>query len=165
MASSLLRQFEVGALEPTDFANQLVHKWGLRVCPADFLVDFRSWSRALLPGARELLASLRPRYRLAALSNSNEVHWERNTEVLGVTALFDAAFSSHQLGCHKPEPAIYREALRRLGVPAERVAFFDDFLPNVEAARREGMTAFQVRGVEELNLSLRENGFLLDATV
>ena len=165
VASPLLRQFEVGALEPTDFANQFVDEWDLRVSPEDFLVEFRGWSRALLPGARELLASLRPRYRLAALSNSNQVHWERNTEVLGVTALFDAAFSSHQLGCHKPEPAIYREALRRLGVSADRVAFFDDFLPNVEGARDQGIAAFHVRGVEELTHSLFEHGFILDAAV
>src|SRR5882672_2628966 len=78
------------------------------------------------PGARELLDALRPRYRLAALSNSNAVHWDRNSTELGVTGLFDAAYSSHQLGCHKPEPVIYREALARLGVPANRVAFFDD---------------------------------------
>ncbi len=48
----------------------------------------------LLPGARELLDTLRPRYRLAALSNSNAVHWDRNTMDLGVTGLFDAAFES-----------------------------------------------------------------------
>jgi HAD superfamily hydrolase (TIGR01509 family) len=165
VASPLLRQFEVGALEPTDFAKQFVNEWDLHISPADFLVEFRYWSRALLPGAREVLASLRPRYRLAALSNSNQVHWERNTEVLGVTALFDAAFSSHQLGCHKPEPAIYQEALRRLGVSADRVAFFDDFLPNVEGARNEGIAAFHVEGVEELTHSLREHGFILDAAV
>ncbi len=105
------------------------------------------------------------RYRLAALSNSNAVHWDRNTTVLGVTGLFDAAFSSHQLGCHKPEPAIYRKALARLGVPAERVAFFDDFEPNVAGARAEGITAFQVRGVEELAECLREHGFIADTTV
>lgn len=160
VASPVLRQFEVGALEPADFARQVVCDLDLQMSPADFLVEFRTWSRALLPGARELLASLRPRYQLAALSNSNQVHWERNTEVLGVTALFDVALSSHQLGHHKPEPAIYREALKRLGVTAEAVAFFDDSLPNVEAARREGITAFHVRGIEELTHSLRENGFL-----
>ena len=159
-ACPLLRQFEVGALEPSAFAEAFVAEWDLVVSPATFLVEFRSWSRALLPGARDLLGALRPRYRLAALSNSNAVHWDRNTTELGVTALFDAAYSSHQLGCHKPEPAIYRQALARLGVPAERVAFFDDLEPNVAGARAEGITAFQVRGVEQLTECLRAHGFI-----
>ena len=154
-----LRDFEVGALEPSAFAKAFVTEWDLAVPPSMFLGHFRSWSRALLPGARELLDRLRPRYRLAALSNSNAVHWDRNTNDLGITGLFDVAYSSHQLGCHKPEPAIYREALNRLGVAAERVAFFDDFEPNVIAARAEGMTAYQVCGVAELNQCLREHGF------
>ena len=165
IACSLLRQFEVGALEPSAFAEAFVTEWDLVVPPATFLAEFRSWSRALLPGARELLDALRPRYRLAALSNSNAVHWDRNTTELGVTGLFDAAYSSHQLGCHKPEPAIYREALARLGVGADRVVFFDDFEPNVAGARAEGITAFQVRGVEQLADCLRQHGFLTDKAV
>lgn len=165
VACPLLRQFEVGALEPLAFADAFVTAWDLVVPPTTFLREFRSWSRALLPGARELLDALRPQYRLAALSNSNAVHWDRNTTDLGVTGLFDAAYSSHQLGCHKPEPAIYREALARLGVPAARVAFFDDLEPNVAGARAEGITAFHVRGVGELTACLREHGFLANTTV
>jgi len=99
------------------------------------------------------------------LSNSNAVHWDRNSTELGVTGLFDAAYSSHQLGCHKPEPVIYREALARLGVPANRVAFFDDVESNVAGARAEGIMAFQVSGVEQLTECLREHGFMADTTV
>jgi putative hydrolase of the HAD superfamily len=161
----LLRQFEVGTLDPSAFAEAFVAEWDLVVPPATFLAEFRSWSRGLLPGARELLDALRPRYRLAALSNSNEVHWDRNTTDLGITALFDSAYSSHQLGCHKPEPAIYREALARLGVPADRVVFFDDFEPNVVGARSEGIRAFQVGGVAQLTACLREHGFITGMTV
>lgn len=163
-ACQLLRQFEVGAIEPSAFAEAFVAEWDLTVPPARFLAEFRGWSRALLPGARELLDALRPRYRLAALSNSNAVHWDRNTSDLGVTGLFDAAFSSHQLGCHKPDPAIYREALALLGVSAERVVFFDDVENNVAGAKAEGITAFQVAGVEQLTACLRKHGLLVDGT-
>jgi HAD superfamily hydrolase (TIGR01509 family) len=158
VACPLVQQFEIGALAPLAFAEQFVAQWDLVVPPETFLAEFRSWSRSLLPGARELLQSLRPRYRLAALSNSNVVHWDRNTAELGVTGLFDAAYSSHLLGLRKPDPAIYREALTRLGVPAERVMFFDDYAPNVEGATAEGMIAFHVRGVEELSDCLRKQG-------
>ena len=165
VACPLLRQFEVGALDPSAFAEAFVADWDLVVPPTTFLAEFRSWSRALLPGARDLLDALRSQYRLAALSNSNAVHWDRNTIELGITGLFDAAFSSHQLGCHKPEPTIYREALARLGVPAERVVFFDDFEPNVAGAQAEGIRAFHVCGIEQLTECLREHGFLTDTNL
>ena len=164
-ACPLVRQFGLGALEPSVFAEAFVTEWDLVVSSTTFLSEFRSCSRALLPGARELLDALRPRYRLAALSNSNAVHWDRNTTELGITGLFDAAYSSHQLGCHKPDPAIYREALARLGVPAKQVVFFDDSEPNVAGARAEGITAFRVCGVEQLTECLREHGLLADTTV
>jgi glucose-1-phosphatase len=141
-------QFGLGKLSRLDFAARFVQDWNLDLSPEDFLLEFRSWSKRLLPGATELLASLRSRYRLAALSNSNELHWERNSQDLGVTSLFEVAISSHQIGRCKPDPEIYLIALDRLGVSPEAVVFFDDVPANVDAASALGIRAFQVDGVE-----------------
>ena len=84
----------------------------------------------------------------AALSNSNELHWERNVHDLGVTDLFEVAISSHQVGLCKPDPRIYLAVLDRLGVSPEAVVFFDDVNENVVAASGLGMRAFQVNGVD-----------------
>jgi HAD superfamily hydrolase (TIGR01509 family) len=101
--------------------------------------------RGWLPGATALLAELRPRFRLAALSNSNAAHWERLAE-LGVLAEFDVALGSHELGVRKPDAASFRGALERLAVPAEAVLFFDDSAANAAAALALGMQAAQVEG-------------------
>jgi len=85
-------QFGLGKLSREDFANHFVKDWNLELPPQDFLREYQSWSRCLYPGAVELLTLLRPRFRLAVLSNSNELHWERNTNELGVTGLFDIAW-------------------------------------------------------------------------
>ena len=74
--------FEVGHLTPQQFAERFIATWDMAVPPLDFLQAFRVWTRGFLPGARELLATLRRRYRLACLSNSNAVHWERNAQDL-----------------------------------------------------------------------------------
>jgi len=142
------KAFGLGLLSREDFAERFVRDWELDLPPGHFLQAFRSWSSRLLPGAAELLASLRPRFRLAALSNSNELHWERNANDLGVNDLFDLAISSHQVGFCKPDPRIYQVALERLGVPPDQVMFFDDVHANVVAAAQLGMRAFQVDGVE-----------------
>jgi putative hydrolase of the HAD superfamily len=141
-------EFGLGKLSPREFGERFVKDWNIDLSPEDFLQEFQSWSKRLLPGAVELLTLLRPRYRLAALSNSNELHWERNTNELGVTRLFEVAISSHQVGLSKPDPQMYLTALDRLGTSPDRIMFFDDVPANVTAASALGIRAFQVEGVE-----------------
>jgi len=153
-------QFGLGKLSREDFGNRFVKDWNLDLPPEDFLREYQSWSKRLFPGAVELLTLLRPRFRLAALSNSNELHWERNTNDLGVTSLFEVAISSHQVGLYKPDPRMYLTALDRLGASADSVMFFDDVLVNVTAASALGIRAFQVEGVEGVRLRLMREQLL-----
>jgi HAD superfamily hydrolase (TIGR01509 family) len=148
------KEFERGRISSQEWATRFIAAWGVDLEPAEFLTEFRSWSRCILPGAKELLDSLRSRYRLAALSNSNEIHWERNTNELGIIQLFDVALSSHQLGLCKPDPEIFRAALTRLDTPASAVMFFDDMAVNVDVAASIGIYAHQVSGVVETRACL-----------
>jgi putative hydrolase of the HAD superfamily len=154
------RQYGVGRLSRQEFGERFVRDWNLSLSPEDFLRQFRGWSKSLLPGAADLLASLRSRFRLAALSNSNELHWERNSNELGITGLFELAISSHQIGLCKPDPAAYRIALERLRVPAQAVMFFVDVPAYVEAASALGIRALRVEGVEEVRAQLVREGIL-----
>jgi putative hydrolase of the HAD superfamily len=150
----LTEAFGLGKLSRQEFGERFVRSWGLNVEPDQFLQEFRSWSRRLLPGAVELLALLRPRFRLAALSNSNELHWDRNTQDLGIEDLFELALSSHRCGLAKPAPEFYLLALERLGVSPDAVLFFDDVPANVAAASALGICAFHVKGVADVRARL-----------
>jgi putative hydrolase of the HAD superfamily len=147
------RAYGVGALTTEEFVVRFRRDWALSIDPAAFLEAWDSWVRGWLPGADALLEHLRPRYRLAALSNSNAAHWDRLAR-LSVLDAFDLALGSHQVGLRKPDPAIYHEALRRLDVPADAVLFFDDSAANVAAARRVGMRAAQVDGPDAIRRHL-----------
>jgi putative hydrolase of the HAD superfamily len=153
-------QLGLGKLSPREFGERFIRDWNIELSPEDFLREFQSWSKRLLPGAIELLTLLHPRFRLAALSNSNELHWERNTNELGLTGLFEVAISSHQVGLYKPDPQMYLTALDRLGVSPDRVMFFDDVPANVIAASALGMRAFQVEGVEGVRSRLMREQLL-----
>jgi epoxide hydrolase-like predicted phosphatase len=152
--------FGCGQLSRQEFGERFVRDWGIDLPPERFLAEFRSWSKCLLPGAVDLLATLRPRFRLAALSNSNELHWERISRDLGITKLFEVAISSHQVGLRKPDPRIYRAALDRLGVSPDGVVFFDDVHENVVAAAEVGIRAFQVDGVPGIRERLKREQLL-----
>ncbi len=155
-----LREYEIGAISRAEFTARFMAAWGVRVSEAEFLRAFESWNSGLYPGATELLDELRPRFRLAVLSNSNELHWRRNERAFRIPELFERALSSHQLGAHKPEKRIYARALEELQVQPEVVVFFDDNLPNVEAAASLGMTAHHVQGVAEARDCLERAGLL-----
>ncbi len=64
-----------------------------------------------------------------------------------VEGLFDLVVDSSREGMRKPNPAIFRLTLERLGglVP-ERTVFLDDCEGNVKAAEALGMHAIHVRG-------------------
>jgi glucose-1-phosphatase len=142
--------FERGAISKEEWADRFIKVWDVTLPPDEFLKAFRMMTRRVLPGVRELLDQLRPKYRLAVLSNSNELHWERNTNELKLIELFEFAISSHQVGLCKPDPAIFAVALERAQLPPQSVMFFDDLPGNVAAAASMGIHARQVRGVEEL---------------
>jgi putative hydrolase of the HAD superfamily len=152
--------FERGALSSTEWAARFVSDWGVTLEPEEFLKAFRTMTRRVLPGARELLDSLRPRFRLAALSNSNELHWDRNTNELKVLELFEFAISSHQVGLCKPDPAIYQVAIDRAGIAPGAIMFFDDLPANVEAACAVGMRGRQAKGVDGVRAALAAEGLL-----
>jgi len=153
-------EFGVGRITSEEFVARFVRDWGIAMSPTAFAAEFRSWSRDFYPGARELLAALRRRYRVAALSNSNALHWDRNVKDLGLDEVFDLALSSHQIGRLKPDPDAYREALTRLGVSTSDVLFFDDSRANVEAAQVLGIRAVQVNGVTAVRDYLEREGLL-----
>lgn len=151
--------YGAGTIDTDTFLTAFKQAWQIPLPPPALLAAWQSWVRGWLPGAEALLDDLRPRYRLAALSNSNAAHWERLTD-LGVVGAFDPAIGSQQTGVRKPDPAIYRLALDRIGVSAPQVLFFDDSLANVEAARALGFSAVQVDGPAAVRRHLLEAGLL-----
>lgn len=88
-----------------------------------------------LPGALETLAALRARgLALAVVSNWDETLPERLTGFR-----VDAVVSSAEAGAPKPDPSVFRLALERLGVRAERALHVGDSAADEEGARAAGM--------------------------
>ena len=87
------------------------------------------------------IRELHARYRTALLSNGWAHDGRAMAEELGLADCFDVCVVSAEVGVTKPDPRIYHITLERLAIfPAEAV-FVDDFIENVEAARRIGMQA------------------------
>lgn len=67
---------------------------------------------------------------------------------------FDDVIVSGEVKLVKPDPAIYRLTLERIGCQAQECIFIDDSLPNVEAARRLGFHAIHFQSPAQLQQEL-----------
>jgi putative hydrolase of the HAD superfamily len=93
----------------------------------------------------ELVRDLRAAgLRTGLLTNNARELRDRWWGLLPYDELFDDVVDSHQVGMRKPNLAIYRLALERLGATAERTAFLDDIASNVAAAQAAGMVGVLV---------------------
>jgi beta-phosphoglucomutase family hydrolase len=68
---------------------------------------------------------------------------------VGIGDAFDAIVSSEDVRRHKPQPDIFLEAARRLGVAPSWCRVYEDTDPGLEAARRAGMEAIDVRALHK----------------
>jgi HAD superfamily hydrolase (TIGR01549 family) len=104
---------------------------------------------APIPGALELLTSLKPRYRLGVISNtvgSGDAELDQALQRAGLRTLIDALVTSRDFGKAKPDPAIYAEGARRLGVPLQQTCMVGDRLDtDVAGALTAGIPAIWLR--------------------
>ena len=67
----------------------------------------------------------------------------------GIFELFETVVTAEDTERHKPEPDVFLEAARRLGVQPSCCLVYEDADLGVEAARRAGMQCVDVRSMEE----------------
>jgi epoxide hydrolase-like predicted phosphatase len=83
--------------------------------------------------------------RNAIITNNVREYADRWRQMIPVDELFDDVIDSSAVGVRKPNPEIFRLALRRLGVTRPEAAIFlDDFAPYVEAASALGLHSILV---------------------
>jgi beta-phosphoglucomutase-like phosphatase (HAD superfamily) len=98
------------------------------------------------PAVLEALRRLAGRYELAAVSSSALPRLDACFRATGLAELIPArrrysAEDSLPAPTSKPDPAVYRHATRRLGVPAGQALAVEDSLPGVQSAVAAGIPA------------------------
>jgi HAD superfamily hydrolase (TIGR01509 family) len=98
----------------------------------------------LLPGAREAVVRLSNRWPLGLASSSNREIIDVVLAEMGVTDLFEATVSSEEVDRGKPNPDVYLEAARRLGVDASACVAIEDSHNGILSAKAAGMRAIAI---------------------
>lgn len=74
---------------------------------------------------------------------------------------FDYIFNTSELGVAKPDPAVFRIILGRVGVAPEEAFFVDNHPENVAAATTLGIAAHLYEDAATLGRALADAGFSL----
>lgn len=92
--------------------------------------------------ARQLIASLKHRTRLALVTNGAADTQREKLQAMGMHADFEATAISGELGIAKPDPAIFHFALDQLGIAAADAWHVGDSLAtDIAGAKSAGVTA------------------------
>lgn len=152
--------WQEGRMTPRDWHLHLSKRLGGSLSFEQFT---DAWNHAIDPVPileNTLFEKLSKRYRLALLSNTDPIH------VAHLESAFDffrhfhkpARIYSCVVGASKPDPLIYREALRATKARAEEAVFIDDIPSYVEAAQRLGMAGITFSSPGQLDSDFRALG-------
>lgn len=110
-----------------------------------------AWNSMLLDLPKErlnLIASLKKKYQIYLLSNTNVIHIEYLTKILSQDSwkefynLFDKIYFSYEIGMRKPDFEIFEYVLRKEKLTSREVLFIDDSPQHIEAAKKLGIHAY-----------------------
>jgi putative hydrolase of the HAD superfamily len=91
-----------------------------------------------LPGRVALVRQLAEHYPLALISNTCASHIRHLESTFDFFPLFNHRIYSHEVGCRKPHPDIYKKALKEAGAIPETSLFIDDLAENLETPAKAG---------------------------
>jgi 2-haloacid dehalogenase len=130
---------------------------------ADLIRAYRErWEESVsgpISGSVELLEGLkRAGYALHGLSN-----WSAETFPLARARFpffghFETILLSGEVRLAKPDPAIFRVLLERLGRKAQECVFIDDSAANIEAASALGFDAIHFKSAAQVKSALQKKG-------
>ena len=154
--------YDEGKLTGITFWQKIVREARLNLAPGKVeelsALDARMWTT-------ENLATLAWQQKLkqrglltAILSNMGDNVLASVERTFDWIHRFDLLIWSYQWHMAKPDPAIYRLCLDKLGCSPEEALFLDDKLLNVEAAQALGMKALQFSTIDHLRQDLIAQG-------
>lgn len=155
------RDMERGAITFWDFYEFMSSRAGYRGDIHRFREIWSDFFDGTIPGIEEVLQRVRARYRVAFLSNSNEVHAEViPRKFAGLFQKDDRFIFSYRFRVAKPDPEMFHRALEVVGALPAQTVLVDDLIENVIGARAIGMRAYQFRDSATLLRDLTADGLL-----
>ena len=159
--SVLMQSFQKGEIKPKEFYKRFSKGLNLKM-------NFNDFKRAycdiftLNKNVANLIKKLKKKYKLILLSNTDIMHFEYIKNKYKIIGIFDEYILSYEIGCRKPDRAIYQIALKKAKALPFNCVYIDDIEKFVKAARAIGIMAFQYKGFEKLIRDLKSVNVAID---
>jgi glucose-1-phosphatase len=152
--------WQEGRMSARDWHLNLCQRLGVTLSFEEFT---KVWNSALDPHPIQqdtLFEGLAKSYRLGLLSNTDPIHVAHLEATYSFFRYFPkpVRIYSCAVGVSKPNPLIFREALRACKVKANQAVYIDDIAAFADAARALGCAGIQYRSPEELRRDLNALG-------
>jgi len=109
----------------------------------------------LFPESVSLIQELKKTYRIALLSNINDIHYTSiEDECMPLFLELHDCFLSYKIGMRKPNYDIFLYALDRINIKPENALFIDDAYQNIIAARSLGIQTVHLASQTQLKEAL-----------
>ena len=121
---------------------------------------FRGMERQIAPvrGVLDFITELTRRgIAMAVATSASEIRTFSTIERMGLGGCFEAVITASDVLAGKPDPAVYRLACTRMGIPPDAALAFDDASAGIEAAKSAGMRCIGVAS-NGLSASLLQSG-------
>lgn len=141
---------EDGKLSADEFRNAIRPRFSRPVSDTDIDEALFKFLLGIPRHRLEALRSLRAKYGIYMLSNTNPIMFENKIreyfaiEGKEMEDYFDGIVTSYKAQASKPNPEIFRYAARTLGIKPEETLFFDDSQKNIDAAVALGFNGYLV---------------------
>lgn len=157
----LVQSFDRGDVSPAEFKERVCSALGLSLSYNEFYEIFNDVF-SLMPENAAILRRLKAAgFKTILLSNTDPERYGFLRRAFPELQVFDATVLSFDVKLLKPEPDIYREAVRRAGAAPEECVFIDDMAVNIEASRALGIPSIHyTRGTTDLEAELNRLGLV-----
>lgn len=153
------RLHEVGKISDEDYFQSLRASLGIGISDAQFLEGWNAIFAGEMPDIAELLPRAAKQMPLYAFSNTNRPHVDHfSKEYADLLGHFRELYLSSTIGLRKPDAEAFDHVVAAIGLPANRIVFFDDLAENVEGARACGLMAVHVTSPGDVGIALKALG-------
>ena len=153
------RNYEAGKMSDDDFIKQNLQWINNKITDVKFCKIF-SEIFTVNENVVALLPSLKEKYKLVLLSNTNNIHQKHGWEKYTFLKYFDKLILSHQVGAVKPEEKIYKAVEEYTSENPSTHIFIDDVKEYVAAAKQLGWDGIQFTDYENLVLEFKHREIL-----
>jgi putative hydrolase of the HAD superfamily len=151
-------QYEIGEITDNEFFQAVKDGFAQPNCLKED--DFwQGWNKLIVAETEtvKLLPLLKQSYNVYLLSNTNPRHIKHEVgKRFSFQKNVDMAFYSFDLGCRKPDEAIYLKALELTGAKPKESLLIDDIIINIDTARSLRMETIHYKGHSNLLLELNK---------